>query len=73
MARASASEAVDSGVVPSRVKPITFLVFTASRLDAKHKRDSVEYHPVISLIVPLGKALSEITPSQGGKQMAGNF
>ena len=35
--KASASEAVDSGLIPSRVKPITgMLVFAASLLDAQH-------------------------------------
>ena len=34
--RASASGAVDSGLIPSRVKPMTIkLVFTASLLDAQ--------------------------------------
>ena len=33
--RASASGAVDSGLIPSRIKPMTFkLVFTASLIDA---------------------------------------
>ena len=35
--RASASGAVDLGLIPSWVKPMTFkLVFTASLLDAQH-------------------------------------
>ena len=35
--RASGSGAVDSGRIPSRVKPMTvILVFTASLLDAQH-------------------------------------
>ena len=35
--RASALAAVDSGLIPSRFKPITLkLVFTASLLDAQH-------------------------------------
>ena len=35
--RASVSGAVDSGLIPSRVKPMTLkLVFTASRLDVQH-------------------------------------
>ena len=35
--RASASGVVDSGLIPSRVKPMTLkLVFTASLLDAQH-------------------------------------
>ena len=39
----SASETVDSGSIPSRVKPITLkLVFAASLLDNQHKMDSVE-------------------------------
>ena len=56
--RASASGAVDLGLIPSRVKPMTFkLVFTASPLDAQHYRDSVEKKPT-SLLVPLGNALA---------------
>ena len=43
MVEASASGAVDSGLILSRVKPMTLiLVFTASLLDAQHHRDSVE-------------------------------
>ena len=72
MVRASASEAADSGLIPSRVKPMTLkLVFTASRLDAQHQRDSVENKPT-SLLVPLGKALSRILSFCGGGQMADN-
>ena len=49
----SRGESVDSGLIPSRVKPMTFkLVFTASLLDARRK--SVENLPA-SLLVPLGK------------------
>ena len=37
MARASASGAEDSGLIPSRAKPMTLkLVFTASLLDVQH-------------------------------------
>ena len=37
--RASASGAVDLGLIPSLVKPMTLkLVFTASLLDAQHRR-----------------------------------
>ena len=53
MVRASASVAVDLGLIPSRVKPMTLkLVF-----------DSVESKPAGLLVVPLGKALSGIPPS----------
>ena len=45
------------------------LVFTASLLDAKRQRDSVENKPVSLLVVPLGKALSWIPPSWCGRQM----
>ena len=35
--KASASEALDLGLIPSRVKPMTLkLVFTASLLDVQH-------------------------------------
>ena len=62
--KASALGAVDLGLIPSRVKPMTSkLVLTASLLDAK---------PAGLLVVPLGKALSGIPPSWFGRQMAGN-
>ena len=71
--RASVSCAVDSGLIPSRVKPMTLkLVLTASLLDAQHERDSVENKPASSLVVPLEKALSGISPSWCGRQMTGN-
>ena len=73
MVRVSASRAVESGLVPSRVKPMTLKVlFTASLLDALHQRDSVENKPASLLVVPLGKVLSGIPPSWCGRQMAGN-
>ena len=60
----SASGAVDSGLIPSRVKPMTLrLVFTASLLDNQHKRDSVKNKPASLLVVSLVKALSRISPS----------
>ena len=59
--RASASEAVDLCLIPSRVKPMTLkLLFAVSLLDAQHERDSVENKPASLLVVPLGKALSGI-------------
>ena len=59
--RASAYGAVDSGLITSRVKPITLkLVFTASLLDAQHQRDSVENKSGSLLVVPLRKALNGI-------------
>ena len=71
--RASASGAVDSGLTPSRDKPMTVkLVFTASLLDAQHERDSVENKPESLLVVLMEKALSGIFPSWCGRQMAGN-
>ena len=70
--RASVSWAVDSGLIPSRVKPMTLkLLFTASLLDAQHYRDSMENKPA-SILVPLRKALSGISPCWCGRQMAGN-
>ena len=44
--RASAFGAVDSGLIPSRVKPVMTLklVFTTSCLTFNVKRDSVERH-----------------------------
>ena len=51
--RVSASGAVDLGLIPNQVKPVTLkLVFRASR-------DSVKNKPA-TLLVPLGKALSGI-------------
>ena len=47
------------------------LVFTASLLVAQNEKDSVKNKPT-NLLVPLGKALSKITPSWCGRQMAGN-
>ena len=47
------SEAIDLGLILSRVKPMTLkLVFTASLLDAQHLRDSVENKPTSLLAVP---------------------
>ena len=67
MVRASASGAVDSGLVPSRVKPMTVkLVFTAFLLNAPHQRDCVENNPISLLVVPLEIALNRITPSWCG-------
>ena len=60
----SSSGAVESGLIPSRVKPMTLkLVFTASLLDAQHQRDSVENKLASRLVAPLGKALGRIHPS----------
>ena len=71
--RASASGAVDLGLIPSRVKPMALkLVFTASLRGVQHLRDSVKNKPASSLVVPLGRALSGIPPSWCGRQMAGN-
>ena len=62
--RASALGAVDSGLIPSWVKPMTSkLVFTASVLDAQHERNSVKNKLASLLVVPLGKVLSGIPPS----------
>ena len=70
MLRASASSVVDSGLIASRVKPMTFkLVFTASLLDAQHQRGSVKNKPASLLVVPLEKALSGIPPFWCGRQM----
>ena len=70
----SASEAVDLGLIPSRVKPMTLkLLFTAFLPDAQHKRNSMENKPASLLVVPLGKALSGIPPFWCDGHMAGNF
>ena len=45
-------------------------VFTASLLDVQHLRDSVENKPASLLVVPLGKALSGISATSCGIQMA---
>ena len=55
--RASASKVVDSGLNPSRAKPMTLkLVFIAFLLDAQRYRHSVDNNPASLLVVPLGKA-----------------
>ena len=74
MVRVSASGAVDSGLISSRVKPMTLkLVFTAFLFDVQHYRDGVENKPASLLVVPLGSALSGIPPSWCGRPVAGNF
>ena len=73
MIRASASGAVDLGLIPIRVKPSTLnWIFTASLLDAQHSRDSVENKPTSLLAVALGTAPAGIPPYWCGRQMAGN-
>ena len=73
MVRSSALGAVDSGLIRSRVKPMTLkFVFTAFLLDAQHERDSMENKPVSLLVVPLEKALSGVSPCWCDRQMAGN-
>ena len=76
--RASANGAVDSGVIPSRVKPMTLkLLFAASLLDVQHYRDSVKNKPASLLVLPLGRALWSIdffifillSPESGGGAM----
>ena len=54
MVRASASGAVDSGLIPSRVKPMTVrVVFSAYVLDAQRQRSSVKNKSASLLVVPL--------------------
>ena len=54
----------NSGLIPSRVKPMTRkLVFTASLLNVRYQRDSVENKPASLFVVPLGRALNGIPPS----------
>ena len=61
--RASASGAVDSGLVPSLVKLMTLkLVFTASLLDAQRLRDDVKNKPASLRVVPLGRYLAGFPP-----------
>ena len=58
MVRASASGAVESGLIPSRVKTTTFsLIFIASLLDAQHHKENVE-NKRASLLVPLERYLT---------------
>ena len=54
--RASVAGVIDSGLIASLVKPVTF-----SLLDAQHKRNIME-NKTKSLLVSLGKALSGIPP-----------
>ena len=73
MVRASASTAKVSGLIQSRVKPMTSkLVFTVSLFDAQHQRESVENKPASLLNVLQGKALNRFISSWGGRQVAGN-
>ena len=53
------SGAVDSGLVPNRVQPMSIKLVLASLLDAQQQRDSVENKPA-SLLV-----------AQGGRHLAG--
>ena len=55
----SASGAVDSCLILSRLKSITLkLVFTASLLDAHHEKGNMVNKPARLLVVSLGKTLS---------------
>ena len=57
----AASEAIDSGLIPIRVKLVaTKFAFTSSLLDAQHYTNSVENKQESLLVVPLGKAFSGI-------------
>ena len=70
----SASGDIDSGLIPSWVKPMTLkLVFAAFLLDAQHLRDSVENKPASLLVAPLGKALVGVVPCWCGRKTAGKF
>ena len=60
--KASASAAVDLGLIPSQIKSISNL-FTTSLLDAQHERDSVGNKPASLLVASLVKALNGISPS----------
>ena len=54
----SASGAVNSDLIPNRVKPMAVkLVFTVSPLDVQNQKNSVEYKPANLPVAPLGKAL----------------
>ena len=56
MIRAFASGAVDLGLIPSRIKPMTLKsVFTASLFDVQRQKDSVENKLASLLVAPLGK------------------
>ena len=76
MVRATASGAVDLGLISSRVKPTTFkLVFTAFLLDAVGIKGTVwrtRKQAGSSIVVPLGKTLGGIPPSWCGRLKAGN-
>ena len=75
MARASAFEAVDFGLIPNLVYPMTAKLVFTFLLDAQHERDSVAVaNKRVSLLVWLvRKAISEIRPSWCGIQVTGNF
>ena len=68
--RAPASEAADSGLTPSRVKPMTLKsILTASLLALKGECGEQAGKFTCCAV---GKALSGITPSWCGRQMAEN-
>ena len=73
--KAYASGAVDCGLLPSRVKPMTLkLAFAvASLIDAWHYGDSVENKPPTLHVVSLRRPLGEILSFWCGGQTAGNF
>ena len=62
MVTASVFGTVDSGLIPSRVKPMTLrLVLVASLLDAQHYWDSAENKPPILLVASLQRHLAGLS------------
>ena len=71
--RASASGAINSGFILSRVKSMTLkLLFTAFLLDNQQQKYGVENKPKSLPVVPLEKTLSRIPLSSSGTKVAGN-
>ena len=69
---ASASSAVDSALILSRVTPMPVKsIFTPSMLYPQHYGDSLENKPASLLVVRMEKVLSGILPSGSGRQVAG--
>ena len=64
MVRASVLNLVDVGSIPCQVvsKDFKKMVFTVFLLGVQHETNSTETKPEISLVVPLGKVLSGISP-----------
>ena len=73
MARASASQSVDLGLISQieSYQRTLKMVFTVFLIGVQHNRDCVENKPASLLVVSLGKALDEMPPFSSGRQVLG--